>query len=1432
MGSTSTETVVDSTSSEHDIINFWRIASLSKGSMVNMHHTPRTGEPEILQRCITQGLFESEVEDQPWWVIDTSQRQEEKHSTLTTYNIELPDTRGPIFIGYEIALLDAVKSSIKITSNIVMKYYDSKGNELSQDSIRNIPEYDSAKRREHELRPPRKTSSMTVTLFVNGIFRCRIAYGRFTLSTTSVQGTAVDSVWSPSSRPSVTMFVFNNFKNDTRVLREAKVLKKMGFDVRIIAVYGSGTKKYELIEGIQVLRLHVVPFHLRAIRACKIMSPVRGMLRLLFSPFLLSRYAFESLYSKVSPIRGRAEVKRRRVNRIKTSRGTSNAIDRQIRRFAEWITRRVMMRFHRYLMFLKFYQMAFDAVNEDPSIVYHAHDLNTLRVGAKAAKAHGAKLVYDSHELYVDRNRARPAGFLKRNLLLRFEKGLIRQCDLTITVNDSIAELLAERYDIPMPTVVMNTPPMQSFDIVHDERIDLRKIISVKKSHRLGIYVGTIQRNRGLEELVRSLAYLDDVHLVLMGYGNPELLEELSEIAEQTSTQDRFSIYGPVPSEQVPQYASSADFGVAPIINACLSYFLCSPNKVFEYMHAGLPVAASDFPELRKLVLSEEIGVVFDPEDPEDMARVIADLLENKESFERMRKNTVKAAKIYHWGRQSDILMSEYRKLLSDDVELDMQDDDEDQTSFRAIFRSTTDSEHRFGPVLTENAIPGEGAWGVPEGSESHGIFEALIPRTQLQPSDLLEIYCSADIKLELTARIYRIGWYDSRGSRQLKYLGTKIVRANQGWKLGGSRKKNGVIHGPQLPSHPTFSYIIDQKWTPGTYVVQITDMEGRKNIHPFWVNDLNEHHDTLVIVPTIANQLYNKWGGSRFYQLTFEHGTRSLSEMKTLYDLCRPFRDSRAGRFSRWVLPFVRWSERVGLDCNWVTDEALHTNPTLASDRKSIILLGDSRYWTRNIHHSLSRHLEDGGNLVNLGCGMGEQLIEITEGRKVRCIPSMLEHETSPLYNYWSPPGSPYQFGDINFKVIHVEGRAWAEGDPSTIPIVGCWDKLKETSGPRIYEIVYQFKGEDSRSRPINIDSTLTTYPNGAKVFHAALENWCLLLDGGVGGLEADYRMQDFIKRLILDESDGGSIDILNRNIHTSRLLAAEHWGAIPCAENTQLSPPATKSTIPRICILTAVWKRPELTAFVLKHFALLREELSDELEITCVAVGSEGKISRELVEFHGFEYIEHPNKPLSDKWDAGLKHTQTINPDAVLIMGSDDMISADTVRGLCSYLFKGRLMVGLLDMYVLDKAGSELSHWDGYESTSRSRQWETIGLARCLSKRLLESLNYSIWGDLGIDRGLDGAMTRRLAEVGLLPLPAGEEVLMTVGSERIAFGHVGLRLADIGGFAMDVKSSMNLSSLESYQLENGIRGDEAYTIIEEHLGTKASTELSALQI
>jgi glycosyltransferase involved in cell wall biosynthesis len=242
----------------------------------------------------------------------------------------------------------------------------------------------------------------------------------------------------------------------------------------------------------------------------------------------------------------------------------------------------------------------------------------------------------------------------------------------------------------------------------------------------------------------------------------------------------------------------------------------------------------------------------------------------------------------------------------------------------------------------------------------------------------------------------------------------------------------------------------------------------------------------------------------------------------------------------------------------------------------------------------------------------------------------------------------------------------------------------------------------------------------------------------------------------------------------------------------NSNAKPEATPAKpIRRLCLVTCVWKRPALTSLVFRHYRHLAKSMQG-IDITIVAAGSEGTQSRDLCEANGVHYVESPNTPLSFKWDLALHEARLFEPDGIIIVGSDDLLDENLFRFYIRCLEDGDMFVGLLDAYFIELASEQMIYWRGFGDLAGQpeRVNETLGMGRCLSRRLLEQLNYSLWSGRACNRGLDRLARARLAEIGHQPILRRDAVNLAADERQGRYGQLGVRLADTGGMAVDLKS------------------------------------------
>lgn len=290
----------------------------------------------------------------------------------------------------------------------------------------------------------------------------------------------------------------------------------------------------------------------------------------------------------------------------------------------------------------------------------HCHDLNALPIGviAKILILRKTNLIYDSHELWSDSKRDHNHSPKLYSFGIFLERLLIKLVDRVIVPSKAIGDIIQKKYQVKSPILLMNIPNKIIERKVKNNLLDIKLPANSKKI----VYVGGVSYGRGIPNLLQALTKLDNnVFLLILGFDNLE--NGISPLIEKYDLRNRVIQLEPVPPEYVIDAISSADLGIAPIENICLSYYYSMPNKIFEYLLAGLPVAVSNFPEMSRLVLENEVGVVFNPEDPEDIATSIKRILDDPVLFEKLKKNVKMFSEKNHWDAEAVKLLKLYSSL-------------------------------------------------------------------------------------------------------------------------------------------------------------------------------------------------------------------------------------------------------------------------------------------------------------------------------------------------------------------------------------------------------------------------------------------------------------------------------------------------------------------------------------------------------------------------------------------------------------------------------------------------------------------------------------------------------------------------------------------------------------------------------------------------
>lgn len=478
----------------------------------------------------------------------------------------------------------------------------------------------------------------------------------------------------PAARPRIVMLVANEFVHDTRVYKEARSLIEWGCDVWVVAIARAGLPARETQDGIEVIRLtarssdiwrlgvSLAVWWWRAALGRMVPSEVRSASVPAACPPAKKDGAGAAKNGAAScapPTPKRRSLVSRGYR--KTTR-PFRTLAKKCRGKARSFGRRLTPSATRVLALN--YDFARQARALRPDVV-HAHDLNTLLAGRMVQRIDGTRLVYDSHELFLERNIARKSRWRDKLIWAPIERFCIRHVDAAFSVAEGICRHLAKQYRIRKPHLLRNVqpyePPAPRSRLLADE-------LGIAHERAIVLYPGAITINRGLEAMIDSAPMLDSAVYVVMGYArNAAYMASLKARAEALGVLNkRVYFRDAVPMNDVVRYTASADLGIVPTQNVCLSYYYESSNKIFHCLMAGVPLAMSDHAEKRMIVEEHGVGVLFDETKPESIAAGVNQALADRGAYDVMRENCLNAARVLNWESEERRLRTVYAELLGE----------------------------------------------------------------------------------------------------------------------------------------------------------------------------------------------------------------------------------------------------------------------------------------------------------------------------------------------------------------------------------------------------------------------------------------------------------------------------------------------------------------------------------------------------------------------------------------------------------------------------------------------------------------------------------------------------------------------------------------------------------------------------------------------
>ena len=272
--------------------------------------------------------------------------------------------------------------------------------------------------------------------------------------------------------------------------------------------------------------------------------------------------------------------------------------------------------------------------------IYLSNDLDTLLANFVASKFKSVKLIYDSHELFSELPELlnRP---LVQAIWRYIEKYLLKRIKYSYTVSHSIAKYYRNKYGIQM-SVIANLPKLKPS--AHS---------LIKKNDKIIIYQGAVNKDRGIKLMIDVMQYID-ARLYILGGG--DLLDEMIHYTKKMNLVDKIVFFGKLPFEELFDITKKAHLGLSFEIDSCLAYRYALPNKIFDYIHAEIPILVSPLPEFKNILDSHNVGQVLKSRD----VRIVSDQINEILSVDKQKwlPNLLEAKQQYCWEKQEDKLLS------------------------------------------------------------------------------------------------------------------------------------------------------------------------------------------------------------------------------------------------------------------------------------------------------------------------------------------------------------------------------------------------------------------------------------------------------------------------------------------------------------------------------------------------------------------------------------------------------------------------------------------------------------------------------------------------------------------------------------------------------------------------------------------------------
>lgn len=286
--------------------------------------------------------------------------------------------------------------------------------------------------------------------------------------------------------------------------------------------------------------------------------------------------------------------------------------------------------------------------------VYHSNDLDTLLANYLASILRRKPIVYDSHEYFTGVPEIQNKTFVKK-VWTTIENHIFPKLKHIFTVNQSIASLYEEQYAKKLK-IIRNIPRKKTWTIDKS-----RQQLGLPENKKIIITQGAgINIDRGIEEALEAMQHLKDVCFVIIGNG--DVIPKLKKRTFELNLEKSIIFKDKMPYEQMMQYTQHAELGLSLDKNTNINYRLSLPNKIFDYIHAGVPILASKIKEVEAVITKHRIGLFIENHEPKHIAQQIERALDENLKF-KYQKNIKNASLQLNWENEEKNLVEVYKRI-------------------------------------------------------------------------------------------------------------------------------------------------------------------------------------------------------------------------------------------------------------------------------------------------------------------------------------------------------------------------------------------------------------------------------------------------------------------------------------------------------------------------------------------------------------------------------------------------------------------------------------------------------------------------------------------------------------------------------------------------------------------------------------------------